>query len=86
MSMYSKPYSAASAVALGNISADDVTVPDGDALSLAYGLLWLFDGDARYCSDQRVFAARRLLNSLLTRDGQSRGIAAAKALELKQCS
>lgn len=51
---------------------------EGATIAKAYGLLYLFEGDARYLSDRRVFAARKLLLSLLTKDGQASGITAAQ--------
>lgn len=53
-------------------------IDEAATIAKAYGLLWHFQGDARYPSDRRVFEARKLLLSLLTKDGQRRGIQAAK--------
>lgn len=56
-------------------------IDDGDIIAKAYGLLWLFNGDAHCDADRRVFEARKLLLSLLTKGGQRRGIEAAKVFE-----
>jgi hypothetical protein len=55
-------------------------INEAEMIATAYGLLWLFQGDARYSSDRRVFEARSLLLSLLTKDGQRDGIERAKRL------
>lgn len=59
---------------------------DRERLATAYGLLWLFEGDARYAGDRRVFEARKLLLSLLNKQEQAGGILAAGALDIRPAS
>lgn len=48
------------------------------AIELAYGLLWLVDVDKAYQAGRAVSLARITLLGQIDRDGQARGIAAAR--------
>lgn len=53
-----------------------------EAIATAYGLLWLVSIDNHQLDSRRAGAARKLLLSLLTKDGQRDGIERAKRMEL----
>jgi hypothetical protein len=54
---------------------------DASALLVAYGYLWLFQGDAEADKNAHfAFEARRQLSSFLTKDQQRTGIEMARTL------
>jgi hypothetical protein len=63
------------------IPADMFAPHQADALLVAYGYLWLFQGDAKRDQNARfAFEARRQLFSLLDNDQRKRGIEIARTL------
>lgn len=55
------------------------TADNMEAVELAYGFLWHMTIDRRLASDLLALEARRTLIKAIGKDGQERGIAAAKA-------
>lgn len=64
------------------MTIDDIITPnmsDGDAMELAYGLLWIVGCDRSTKTGRALYLARAALYERLNRIGQARGITAARA-------
>ncbi len=70
------------------IEADNVISPsmtDREASELAYGLLWMIGCDRSTQTGEALYLARKALYEKMDRDGQARGIAAARTA-LGECN
>ncbi len=56
----------------------NLTTADAGAIELAYGLLWHVPVDTRTSAGRNTSLARKALLGLLDKDGQARGITAAR--------
>jgi hypothetical protein len=60
------------------LTEDDVLDADKQAIELAYGLLWVVGCDRSTRNGNALYLARKAIYELLDRDGQARGITAAR--------
>ena len=54
------------------------SMSDRDAMELAYGLLWMVGCDRGTKDGQALYLARKALYERMNREGQARGITAAR--------
>jgi hypothetical protein len=60
------------------LTEDDVLDAAKQAMELAYGLLWVVGCDRSTKNGNALYLARKALYECLDRDGQARGITAAR--------